>query len=499
MRLFLTATFVAVALRIMIGPVIAWGGSKLVPNTSDVENCFRYSDIEAEHYDADTAVAFCERAAAQGNTEAKWVLFQLYTRGDLQNGQDFTKAVDWGKQAAEEGHPWAQYQLANLLIDGLGAATDLSRAQQWMSRAAEQGHQLAKADLAIITVAARLPPDEATGIFFDSAVRYIQSKPPQPAAAFRWMKRAADRGHALAELNTGILLLNGYGIGERQPALAIDYFQRAAERGVSEAMLQLGVIYANGDGVRPDMVVAVKWLSKAAEKKNLKAMNEMADLLFNGRHVEQDIEKAISYWKAAAEGGLASAQFNYGLLYYKGDFVKRDAAAAFEWCEKAAEAGVVEAQLLVAEMYRSGALGKPDNASAMSWLVRAADAGSAKAALTIGEMIQETASSAAQHEEARSWYLKAAQRNERNAFLALGNGHEKGSFGEVSLVQAYMWANLAVAIFPVDDSWKAAVEMRKRLSHQISETQRRRAAIEGLNWLRQNFSETYFEIPRVGD
>lgn len=65
-----------------------------------------------------------------------------------QNGQshDTTKALELYRQAAEQGHTEAQYELGALL-NAPGEHKNCREAVKWLRMAAEQGHQEAQAEL----------------------------------------------------------------------------------------------------------------------------------------------------------------------------------------------------------------------------------------------------------------------------------------------------------------------------------------------------------------
>jgi TPR repeat protein len=54
--------------------------------------------------------------------------------------QDYAQALNWYRNAAEQGNPDGQFNLASLLEHGQGAAIDISQAVGWYRRAAEQGN-----------------------------------------------------------------------------------------------------------------------------------------------------------------------------------------------------------------------------------------------------------------------------------------------------------------------------------------------------------------------
>jgi len=120
------------------------------------------------------------KAADQGNAEAQFALGQMYSRGwgiprDMADAfrwiqmanspdsegpptdwlavegygmpQDPRLAAYWYWQAAENGHPDAQFNLGRLYANGDGVKRDQEQAARWISAAATQGYAPAQADL----------------------------------------------------------------------------------------------------------------------------------------------------------------------------------------------------------------------------------------------------------------------------------------------------------------------------------------------------------------
>ena len=54
------------------------------------------------------------------------------------------------KGYAEEGQPWAQYNLALMYDKGQGVIQDYKQAAKWWKKAAEQGHEGAQYNLAVM-------------------------------------------------------------------------------------------------------------------------------------------------------------------------------------------------------------------------------------------------------------------------------------------------------------------------------------------------------------
>jgi uncharacterized protein len=130
--------------------------------------------------DLTEAAKWYRKAAEQGNAEAEFALGQMYSRGwgvprdqadalrwlemamdpnsdgpptdwSLVEGygmqQDQAQAAYWYQQAAEKGHPEAQYNLARLYATGNGVPHDDEQAARWVRAAATQGYPPAQARL----------------------------------------------------------------------------------------------------------------------------------------------------------------------------------------------------------------------------------------------------------------------------------------------------------------------------------------------------------------
>jgi len=83
------------------------------------------------------------------------------------------------------------------------------------------------------------------------------------AAAVSWYQKAADQGYALAQVNLGLMYVNGHGVSQDYTAAA-SWFQKAADQDFADAQNKLGLMYANGWGVQQDYVAAHMWFNLAA-------------------------------------------------------------------------------------------------------------------------------------------------------------------------------------------------------------------------------------------
>ena len=89
--------------------------------------------------DPTTALQWFEAAAGGRHPEAMNMCGRCYELG-WGTEIDLSRAAHRYSQAALAGHDWGQFNLANLLLHGLGVPRDRRAALEWYRLAAEQGH-----------------------------------------------------------------------------------------------------------------------------------------------------------------------------------------------------------------------------------------------------------------------------------------------------------------------------------------------------------------------
>ncbi len=157
--------------------------------------------------------------------------------------------------------------------------------------------------------------------------------------AVMWYRKAAERGHAQAQVNLGTLYSKGLGVG-RDYIETVKWYRKAAEQEHSQAQNNLGVMYSEGQGVEQDYNEAAKWCSKAAEQGHAQAQTNLCIMYSEGRGVEQDYKEAAKLCRKAAEQGHGQAQAILGIMYSQGQGVEQDFIEAARWHRKAAEQGI---------------------------------------------------------------------------------------------------------------------------------------------------------------
>jgi len=91
-------------------------------------------------------IATIEKAAAQGDANAQFVLAVMYLEGDGV-AQDYQQARGWFEKAAMLGVSAAQRLLGFMYFEGKGVPQDYQKARAWFEKAAEQGNEEAQAAL----------------------------------------------------------------------------------------------------------------------------------------------------------------------------------------------------------------------------------------------------------------------------------------------------------------------------------------------------------------
>lgn len=171
----------------------------------------------------------------------------------------------------------------------------------------------------------------------------------QTQAGVSQAQRAADAGHADAQLLLGSLAYRGE-IVPRSLTTAFSWIERAAEGGSPSGQALLAVLYLNGEGVAPDMAQAAAWFRRAAENGNVDGMNGYASMLMSGHGVAADPAEALRYFERAAAGGSAQAHLNLAKIYHHGAGVRADRARAIGHYRKARERGLAEAATALAAL-----------------------------------------------------------------------------------------------------------------------------------------------------
>lgn len=186
-------------------------------------------------------------AAEEGDPSAQYDLAEYYYNRD--DDGDMKQAEYWYRQAAEGGDPTAQWCLA-LIYD---EREDYKEASSLFRYAAAQDDE----DAAAIFEAVLDTPDD------EDAEDDVCDNLYGGADTFLWLRRGIRNGDPNAQYEIGACYASGIGT-EQDYEQAVQWYRKAAEQGHSAAQYYLGECYANGYGVDKDPEQAAYWSGKAA-------------------------------------------------------------------------------------------------------------------------------------------------------------------------------------------------------------------------------------------
>ena len=252
------------------------------------------------------------RAAAAKHPPAMVRLADFYL-SSTNAGPRLAEAVVLLRGAVACGDIDALWMLSQCMEEGRGMQTDAIGAAGMVREAAEKGHPRAQ---------------YAMGL-----------RATDPRTAAEWFRKSAEKGYPPAQSRYGDCLFSGSGV-ERNAREAVTWYARAAERGDARGQRALGYCYDSGDGVREDSAKAVALYRSAAEGGDLLGKALLSQCLYLGMGVKRDYAEAGRLARESADGGNAFGQYMAGLCCETGNGAIRSRLNAKAWYEKAAAQGL---------------------------------------------------------------------------------------------------------------------------------------------------------------
>ncbi|HEX8814407.1 MAG TPA: SEL1-like repeat protein [Terriglobales bacterium] len=178
--------------------------------------------------------------------EAYFSVGDMYKNG-LEIPQDYSRAADWYRKAADAGSAYANMQLAQQLVAGQGVAQDYGEAR-------------------------------------------------------RRCESAAKAQYYMGDYCLGVMNRQGLG-GPKDPAEAAKWFARAAEMRHTESMLLLGEMYWKGEGVKQDKETAYMWIWIAAKAgvKGAAQDQQQLEAELDPKEI-QKVQKKAALWAQQHKG-----------------------------------------------------------------------------------------------------------------------------------------------------------------------------------------------------
>ncbi|MEI6723606.1 MAG: tetratricopeptide repeat protein, partial [Betaproteobacteria bacterium] len=196
-------------------------------------------------------VYWLDRAAAREKIEAVLILANIFDKG-AEVPRDALLAAGYFRRAADLGDIEAAYRYALHLEEsprGSDASVEREDPARWYRQAAEKGHPGAQ-----FRLARRLQSEGGAAL----------------KEAVAWYRKAAEAGQSDAQMPLAIALDEGRGTAS-SPEEAIPWYLKAAEAGNAEAMYRLALLYDRGRGTRADFGRARDYYSRAAARGHKEA------------------------------------------------------------------------------------------------------------------------------------------------------------------------------------------------------------------------------------
>jgi TPR repeat protein len=342
-----TAATAIAALVIACAPVLAQTESAAPPPTAEptvaeapsvdaLKRILQRSDDAAA-----VAAALADLTArAAADSEAAYVLGNLYFNGAKSVPRDYAKAEPLMQTAAAAGDPLALFKLGEIYRRGEGF--DSALAIDYYRQAADLG------DAAAAYRLGEYYRTGAGGIAEDRAL------------ALQYYQRAEQAGDTGSLIRLGDIYRSGADL-DLDPALAVDYYKRAAAAENATALVRLGDIYRTGiAGVAPDPAAAIDYYQQAIAAGNTAVTMKLADGYLDGSLGGSPAQGTELLQQAIAEG-IPGAAVALARAYLAGETMPQNTAAALDVLDTAVAAGDAEAGRVLIRLYVDGRDGLPRN------------------------------------------------------------------------------------------------------------------------------------------
>ncbi|WP_208948424.1 tetratricopeptide repeat protein [Segnochrobactrum spirostomi] len=206
-----------------------------------------------------SALAFDANAPAESDEAASADMFRAGTKAYFAG--DKAKAADAFGFAADKGHPVAQWKLGRMYQEGDGVATDDYKAFELFSEVAND-----HADDAPHSAQAPFVSNSFVelGVYYLNGIKDTAVTPNVERARELFTYAASYFGDADAQYHLGLLYLDPAREKERDPRLGARWLKLAAEKGHAAAQARLGEMLVEGTDLKRNVVAGLMWLTVAS-------------------------------------------------------------------------------------------------------------------------------------------------------------------------------------------------------------------------------------------
>ncbi|OHT10207.1 hypothetical protein TRFO_20596 [Tritrichomonas foetus] len=244
---------------------------------------------------------------------------------------DVRKDVQFIIDMAENGHTTSQFYLGLIYLQGTELQQDQQKAFKLLKMAADKGHAIAAYNIAIsyeksnnLNEAIKYYKMAANGKF-PNAFYALSRLSQDPEEVIFYLKQACELNFTKALYSLGV----HYSRTEKDYVKAFEYFHKAADLGDADAMEKVGEYLGHGKGTEMNQKKSFEMFKIAAEQGNVDAMYNLGVCYKEGRGCLVNKNKSSECFEKAAKRGHVKSIYNYGLLC-------GDKTRAFECFKKAA-------------------------------------------------------------------------------------------------------------------------------------------------------------------
>ena len=221
-----------------------------------------------------------------------------------------SEALALYKKASLSGNSVALYNVAQMLLHGVGSKQDITAAAKILTVLAEADHGESQYQLAIL----KLKAPSGVSNEVDIAIKLLE--------------KSIQNGVVRAYNDLGLLFSPGGGGVAVDLIRALKYFEQGMAAGDPGCMLSLACLHGNAEGNLAAQEKSFALNSAAARKGHHMGYYNLGTHYLTGRGVRQSYVQALDYFRLAADSGNMFAQMNLAAMYEHGEGIDQDLPAA---------------------------------------------------------------------------------------------------------------------------------------------------------------------------
>ena len=216
-----------------------------------------------------------------------------------------------------------------------------------------------------------------------------------------WMKKAADQGHTLAQVEYADILLesgNEYDISE-----AMNLYQSAANKGNTDAQVKIAS-FGKTSKSNESQIKTKKLFQKMAEEGNPLNQFRFADYLFKTAQSKEDRCEAFKWFTKSAKGGYYPALYQIALMQRDGVGTTKNYKEMENSLKIASDMGHMPSIVLLADLYMQGKTIPKNELLAFKLYLKGAKAGNGKCQYQVATMYKNGIGTDVNLEESDKWF-----------------------------------------------------------------------------------------------